>query len=300
MNPTLVILAAGAGARYGALKQLEPIGPCGEALLEYSAFDAVRAGFERVVLVVRPQTERLFRDRLDAGMARRVPVAYVHQRLDDLPAGVERPPERVKPWGTGQAVLAAEPEIDGPFAVVNADDLYGAESYVTLASFLTATREAGRLAAVGFRVGETLTDAGPVSRALLGVDREGRLREIVELAEVWREGDRVLYRDHERRVRALRGDEPVSLNMWGLGPELLPELGRRFADFLARSGRAVDAEFFLPEAIGSLVREGRFRVEVLPGGGEWSGLTFRRDHRRVESIVASLIERGRYPKALWA
>ncbi len=300
MKPTLVILAAGAGTRYGGLKQLAPIGPGGETLLEYSAFDALRAGFGRVVLVVRRETEGAFRRRLDAGMARRAPVAYVHQCLDDLPAAFERPPNRVKPWGTGPAVLAAEPEIDGPFAVVNADDFYGAASYAALSRFWTGTGAGRCLAAVGFPVAETLTEAGPVSRALLDVDGEGRLREIVELLEVWREGSRILYRDAEGRPQALAGDELVSMNMWGFTPQVLSELRRRFADFLARSGRAADAELLLPEVVQSVVRDGRFRVDVLPGSGEWCGITFRQDEERVRSVISSLVDRGRYPQELWA
>ena len=297
---TLVILAAGAGSRYGGLKQLAPIGACGETLLEYSAFDALRAGFDRIVLVVRPQAERTFRRRLDAGLARRAPVAYVHQRLDDLPAACERPAERIKPWGTAQAVLAAESEIDGPFAVVNADDFYGAESYAAISHFLAESRDGRRLSVIGFPVGETLTDAGPVSRALLEVDDEGRLRHIVEIREVWRQDDRILYRDREGHRRTLGGEEFVSMNMWGFTSRLLPELRRCFADFLARSGCAADAEFILPEAIQSLVRDGSFRVEILPAGGEWCGITFRQDRRRVRSFIRSLVDRGRYPAELWA
>ncbi len=307
MKPTLVILAAGAGTRYGGLKQLAAIGPGGETLLEYAAFDALRAGFDRVVLVVRRETEGTFRRRLDAGMARRAPVAYVHQCLNDLPVAFERPPNRVKPWGTAPAVLAAEPEIDGLFAVVNADDFYGAASYAALSRFWTGSREGHGLAAVGFPVAETLTDAGPVSRALLDVDVEGRLREIVELLEVWREGGRILYRDDEGRPQALDGDEMVSMNMWGFTPRVLPELRRLFTDFLARSGRAADgdrlelgAELLLPEVVQSLVRDGRFRVDVLPGSGEWCGVTFRQDEERVRSVISSLVDRGRYPKELWA
>jgi NDP-sugar pyrophosphorylase family protein len=294
-----VILAAGAGTRYGGLKQLAPVGPSAETLLEYSAFDAARAGFERIVLVVRPETERKFRDRLDGGMARCLPVAYVHQCLDDLPATLERPPERVKPWGTVQAVLAAQSQVDRPFAVVNADDFYGLQSYVTLSRFLSDSPEERRLAAVGFRVAETLTDAGPVSRGLLSVDSVGRLREIVEILEMWREGDRILYHQNGQ-VQALSGDELVSMNMWGFTPELLLELRSRFISFLKRSDRLSEAEFILPEVIRCLVREDRFRVDVLPGSGEWCGITFRQDHQRVSSTISSLVAQGRYPQELWA
>ncbi len=300
MKP-LVVLAAGSGSRYGGLKQLVPIGPSGETLLEYSIFDALRAGFGRVVLVVRAETESAFRDRLDSGVAGRVPIAYVHQTLDDLPEDFTRPRERVKPWGTAQAVLAAEPEIDGPFAVINADDFYAAQSFAVLSRFWSeAPSESPGLAVVGFRAAETLTDAGPVSRALCELDPEGHLRAIVEVSKVWRRDGRIRYRDGAGLEQTLDGDQLVSMNMWGFAPELFPELRRRFGEFLSRSDGDVDAEFLLPDVIQSVVQEGRFRVKVMPGAGEWCGLTFREDRERVASIIAGLVERGRYPKELWA
>lgn len=299
MTPDLLVLAAGAGTRFGGLKQLVPIGPSGEALLEYSVYDAVRAGFGRVFLVVRPETEAAVRERFAAGMARRVDLAYVRQRLDGVSGERAGPVGRAKPWGTGHAVLAAAGKIDRPFAVVNADDFYGARSFAALAEFLVAGREEPVLAAVGFRVGDTLTDSGPVSRALLEVDERGYLRRAVELLEVWRENGGVRYRDGGGEERRLDADAPVSMNMWGFTPELFPLLRRRFAEFLERRGAASEAEFRLPEVIQSLVGEGRIRVKVLPSVGEWCGLTFRQDRGRVRSILASLIARSRYPEALW-
>ncbi len=299
MSPTLVILAAGAGTRYGGLKQLAPIGPRGETLLEYSAFDALRAGFDRVVLVVRPETECAFRERLDSRMAQRLPVAYVHQRLDDLPAAFDRPAGRFKPWGTGQAVLAAEPEVGEVFAVINADDFYGAESYATLAGYFAETRPDSSLAAVGFLLADTLSEAGAVTRALLDVGDEGRLRDIVEIPEVRRQDGRIVCHDGEGHRQCLSGDELVSMNMWGFTRELLPELRHRFTDFLIRSGGATGTEFLLPEVIQSMVRDGRFRVEILPASGEWCGITFRQDQQRVRSVISSLVEKGCYPEKLW-
>ena len=205
----------------------------------------------------------------------------------------------MRPWGTGQAVLAAEAEIDGPFAVVNADDFYGAESYVRLARFLTEARPETSLAAVGFRVAETLADAGPVSRALLDLDNEGRLHRIVEILEVWRQAGRILYHDDEGRQQLFAGDELVSMNMWGFTPRLLPELRRSFSDFLARYGHLQGAEFLLPEVIQSMVCAGSFGVEILKGSGVWCGLTFPEDQRRVQSIISTLVGQGRYAEALW-
>jgi hypothetical protein len=300
MSPTLVILAAGAGSRYGGLKQLASIGPYGETLLEYSAFDALRAGFEKVVLVISRETEEMFRARLDDGMARRLQLVYVHQCAGDLPAGFEGLAERAKPWGTGHAVLAAAPHIGDPFAVVNADDFYGAESYVALARFLRRERVGPVVAAVGFRVDETLTDGGPVSRALLELDDEGHLRRIVEILEVWRQDGRILFRDQEGRRRNLAGDELISMNMWGFMPELMPELRHSFDEFLARRAQLADAEFRLPEIVQSLICRGRTQVEILPGSGVWCGITFREDEERVREFIASRVEEGCYPEELWA
>lgn len=300
MSPTLVILAAGAGSRYGGLKQLVPIGPGGETLLEYSAHDALRAGFARVVLVVRPETEGLFRERLDPGMSRRIPVAYVHQTLTDLPEGIATIEGRVRPWGTAQAVLSASSQVEEPFAVINADDFYGAESFSVLARFWSeAVSDRAELAVVGFPVAETLTDSGPVSRALCDVDERGHLKEIVELHKIWRQNEGVVFEDTDGSIQALNGDELVSMNMWGFVPELFEELRCRFGEFLTRSSAVPDTEFLLPDVIRALVREQRYRVEVLLGAGEWCGLTFREDRERAGALIARLVAEGVYPEELW-
>jgi hypothetical protein len=250
-----------------------------------------------VALVVRQETEAVFRARLDSRMARRIAVHYVHQLLGQ--AGLGSPP-RTKPWGTGQAVLAAASAVDGPFAVVNADDYYGPESYATLARFLARATADRRLAAVGFRLADTLTDAGAVSRAVLDVDDEGRLRHIVEILEIRREGGRIAYRAAAGEEKVLAGGQLVSMNMWGFTPALLPELGRRFALFAKRFGGDPGCEFRLPDVIQELVAEDLFRVEVLPASGQWCGLTFRQDEDGVRSVVRSLIAQGSYPPVLWA
>ena len=301
MTPTLVIPAAGAGSRYGGLKQLSPIGPDGEALLEYSVFDALRAGFGQVVLVVRPETEASFRERFQGKMDRHVEIHYAHQTLDDLPDGLPAPEGRKKPWGTGHAVLAATEQVDGPFGVINADDFYGAESYVALAGALDRRQSAEpSLAVVGFPIGETLSDAGPVSRALCQVDEAGHLSDITELHAVWREDDRVVYRDDAGSTEALRGDELVSMNMWGFTPALFPELRARFRDFVAPPEPMLDEELLLPDVIRQLIREGTFEVEVIRGAGEWCGVTFREDRERVAGVVSDLVVQGAYPESLWA
>ena len=300
MKPALVILAAGAGSRYGGLKQLAPIGPCDETLLEYSAYDALRAGFGRVVLVVRRDHESDFRHRLDGRLASHADVHYAQQSLDDLPPGARLRDSRVKPLGTGHAVLSAAPRIDGPFAVINADDFYGAESFETLARFLVdPTRSPKTLAVVGFEVARTLTDAGPVARALCEVDGNGYLTGIAELGAVWRHDDEILCRDGGGRQRTLAGDRLVSMNMWGFDTCIFEALRFGLGAFLARSGASDEEEFLLPEIIQSLVRSGRARVRVLRGSGVWGGITFQQDRALVADLLADLIERGHYPRELW-
>ena len=301
MDLSLVVLAAGVGSRYGGLKQLDGVGPSGETLMEYSVFDAARAGFDRIVFVVRPETEAEFRQSVGERLAHRLEVRFVHQVLEDLPAG-HRPPEgRRKPWGTGQAVLTAEPAVPGPFAVINADDFYGAESYRSLARFLAATdrRAATEFALHGFQIGPTLSAVGSVSRGLCQVDPDGRLRTIAEILEVFKHGDGGRYTDDDGVEHVLRGDEPVSMNMWAFTPAVFGELRRGFAAFLDNSLLDPKKEFLLPAAIQDLITAGRARVEVLSSSGQWCGITYREDRERVVAFVADLVNRGVYPASLW-
>jgi hypothetical protein len=302
MKPALVILAAGLGSRYGGMKQLAPIGPRGETLLEYSVFDSLRVGFSKVVLVVHPETEIHFRTRFDNAMANHVSIDYVAQSLSDLPNGFPSPSHRVKPWGTAHAVLAVESVVTEPFAVLNADDFYGAKSLESLFGFLSSNRSDRRsdLAVVGFPIAQTLTDAGPVSRALCNLDESGYLETIVELARVWRQNGRVLYDDAQGCTQTLSGNELVSMNMWGFTPELLPEIRRHFSEFLAKNQSSPEREFLLPEVIQSVVENGAFRVSVLRDSGQWCGLTFREDLSRVGTIISALIDQGHYPEELWS
>ncbi len=302
MGPTLVALAAGVGSRYGGLKQLEPVGPSGETLLEYSVYDALRAGFSRVVLVVGPKTESLFREAFADGMARRVPISYVCQSVDTLPAGLTPVAGRVKPWGTGQAVLAAEPEVDGAFAVVNADDFYGAESYRELGRFLVQSHggDLWRFSMVGFELGQTLSASGSVSRALCRIDEDRHLKEIVEVLEVWRHESGGVYTDDAGQRIVVPGDQIVSMNMWGFTPALFAVLRCRFAEFLAQSGLVEGSEFLVPEVVQDLVHAGRAQVDVLDHAGQWCGITYPEDREHVAGIIASMVVQGEYPERLWA
>ena len=302
MKPTLVILAAGVGRRYGGLKQLEPVGPGGETLMEYSIFDAVRSGFDRVVMVVRAETEAEIGDTVGARIGGRVPLVSVHQTLEDLPGGASPPATRTKPWGTGQAVLAAAPEVRGPFAVVNADDFYGEDAYRVLGGFLAAPSEEGIpiFAMASFQVGPTLSESGPVSRGLCRVDMDGWLEAIVEILELRKTGDGGIYTDAGGTEHVVAPEAPVSMNMWGFTPALFEELREGFEDFLDRAGDTADTEFLLPDVVQTMIRESKARVRVLRHGSRWCGITYPEDRPAAQTMIADLVSQGVYPRNLWA
>jgi NDP-sugar pyrophosphorylase family protein len=304
METTLLVLAAGVGRRYGGLKQLEPVGPGGEALLEYSIFDALRSGFDRVVLVIRPETEDQFRTFFGHRLADDVRLSYVHQTLSDVPDGFAPPTGRTKPWGTGHAVLCAEAEIRGPFAVINADDFYGADSFAALGDFLNTNREetVPTFTLAGFRVGPTLSDVGPVSRGLCRVDSDGWLERIVEVLELEKRGTGGRYTDAAGAEHLVAADDPVSMNMWGFTPAVFPELRSRFRHFLAPAGDTPDesSEFLLPDTVQGMIDDGSARVRVLRHDGRWCGITFPEDKERAREFIAELVAHGAYPERLWA
>lgn len=300
-HPVLVILAAGVGRRFGGLKQLEPVGPGGMTIMDYTIFDARRAGFAGVVLVIRPETVAAFRRSIGRRVAEHLAVTYAFQRLEDLPAGGAVPAGRSKPWGTAQAVLAAAEAVDGSFAVVNADDFYGAESFATLGRFLRQrhSEEPPVFAMVGFPVRTTLVRTGGVSRALCSINPDGWLQGIVEIPALEKRGDGGCYTAADGTTHTVGGDELVSMNMWGFTPAIFDPLHRRFREFLRGPGPLLEAEFLLPSVIEELIRERRARVKVLPNAGTWCGVTYSRDKVRVEKMIAGLIARGDYPQPLW-
>jgi NDP-sugar pyrophosphorylase family protein len=297
-HPTLVVLAAGLSTRYGGSKQLEPVGPDGEALLDYAVFDALSAGFGEVVLVVSASNEadlvRRFRDRF--GIA--VPLRTVVQGTGPLASGL-RPPSRVKPWGTGHAVLCLEGRISGPFAVANADDFYGRSAFRALVSHLTDPERAGEQCVVGYRVDATLSDHGGVSRAVLESDDESRLVSIEEVLGLERAGDGTIFgQTAEGASRVLTGDERVSMNLWGLTPDLFGLLDERFGVFLTRHGEDPRAEFYLSDAVGALVVSGQLTARVTETDERWLGMTFPEDRGSVRAGIRSLVEAGEYPPSL--
>ncbi len=295
-------MAAGIGSRFGGDKQLEPVGPGGETLLDYSVFDALRAGFARVVFVIRRDMAQRFHDAIGRRYEGRVEVAYAFQELHDLPAGFELPQGRTKPWGTGQAVLAAQPLVDAPFAVINADDFYGADSFAQLGAFLAHPDRAsnpGVYALVAFRLQDTVSEHGSVARGVCAVDAFGMLTNITEVTGIDRREGGGFRAPGPEGERTFTGDEPVSLNFWGFTPSLFAHLREHFAAFLTARRDEPGAEFFLPDAVNALMRAGQVTVRALPTRSQWFGLTYKQDKPGLEQRLREKADRGEYPPRLW-
>jgi hypothetical protein len=296
-KPTLLVMAAGMGSRYGGLKQIDPVGPSGETLMDYSIFDAIRAGFGKVVYVIRKDIEAPFKETIGAKFEKRIPVDYVYQELDKVPAGFKVPEGRTKPWGTTQAVLMAADAIREPFAVINADDFYGEEGYRVLVSHLTSGSP--DYAMVGFVLRNTLSEFGSVARGVSKADSNGYLQSVVELTKVERDGNGARNTDPGGNITALTGDELVSMNMWGFLPSIFPHLSERFHAFLKHSGNDLKSEHYVPTAVNELVSSGQARVKVLRTNDAWFGVTYREDRPRVVDSIAALVKKGKYPEKLW-
>ncbi len=299
--PTLVILAAGLGRRYGGLKQLEPVGPGGATIMDYSIYDARRAGFGRVVLVIRPEMEAPVREALVARYAAHLPIALAFQRLEDVPAGTAKPVERTRPWGTAHAVLSAAGCVSGPLAVINADDFYGATAFATLGEFLRAVPAVEGVATwamVGYRLRDTLSETGAVARALCQCTTDGWLQRIEEVTGLTRHGaDAQTAADGVTRV--VPGATRVSMNLWGLTPGVFGVLRAGFREFLREQGGSPTAEYHLPHIVQTAIAAGQARVCVLPGGNAWCGVTHAADRVRTAAVLAGLVASGAYPERLW-
>ncbi len=300
---TLVVMAAGIGSRFGGgIKQLEPVGPSGEIIIDYSIHDAVEAGFDKVVFIIRKDLEKDFREVIGDRMEKRVEVAYAFQEMDDLPEGYTKPEGRVKPWGTGQAILCCKELVREPFAVINADDYYGKEAFVKVHDYLVQGHKSeGRMefCMAGFLLGNTLSDNGGVTRGICSVDEEGHLTGVTETKNIIRTEDGAAIQLEDGTRNPVDERCPVSMNMWGLTPEIFPVLEKGFADFLKELGDPAKGEYLIPTIIDELIQEGKANVTVLESGDKWFGVTYKEDKPAVIRSFAELIAAGVYKEKLF-
>ncbi len=303
-KPVLVIMAAGMGSRYGGLKQMDPIDDNGHIIMDFSIYDAMRAGFEKVVFIIKKENEEIFRECVGNRVAEKMQVEYVFQDIYNIPEGFEVPEGREKPWGTGHAVLSCLPVVDGPFAVINADDYYGKEAFELIYNFLTTHQdnEKYQYTMVGYYLKNTLTENGHVARGVCTADREGKLLTITERTRIEKHEDGPAYTEDDGATwTQLPGDTIVSMNMWGFTAGILQELNNRFADFLAKnlSKNPLKCEYFLPFVVDELLKEGRAEVTVLESADRWYGVTYKEDKPVVVEAIKNLKNAGLYPEGNW-
>jgi choline kinase len=300
-GPQLVVMAAGIGSRYGGLKQVDPVGPSGEIVIDYSVYDALRGGFEKVIFIIRRDIEEIFREKVGRTIEKQIDTAYVFQELDRLPDGVVCPPDRVKPWGTGHAVLCATEEITGPFAVINADDFYGAGSFAILADHLRAACDGDGqydCSMIGYILGKTLTEHGHVARGVC-TTADQRLVEVVERTRIERFADGVKYTENGEDWFAIDPESTVSMNMWGFTPGFLGQLQAGFDEFCRTSLKTPKSEFFVPSIVNDMIVAGKTSPTVLMTDEQWYGVTYQEDKPALKAAIAAMAASGRYPENLW-
>lgn len=303
-KPVLVIMAAGMGSRYGGLKQIDPIDEQGHLIIDFSLYDAVRAGFEKVIFIIKKENERDFKECIGNRVKAHIEVEYVYQEMERLPAGYQVPKGRIKPFGTGHAVLCCADVIDGPFAVINADDYYGRHAYELIYQYLTTHQddEKYRYTMVGYILENTLTENGHVARGVCQTDAQGYLVDINERTRIEHRGSGVAFTEDDGETwKEIPADSTVSMNMWGFGKSFLNELDERFADFLEDHLKInpLKCEYFLPSVVNQLLVEERASVEVLRSTDKWYGVTYKEDKEYVVKAIAALKAQGQYPDYLW-
>jgi hypothetical protein len=301
MKPTLFVLAAGMGSRYGGLKQLDGLGPSGETIMDYSIYDAIRAGFGKIVFVIRKDFEQDFRDKVLSKYEGHIPTELVFQAITDLPAGFTCPEERVKPWGTNHAVLMGKDVINEPFCVINADDFYGRDAFAVMGKYLAALPEGSKndYSMVGFRVANTLSENGTVARGICSKDADENLTTVVERTEIMRVDGPVCYKDEEGKWVAVPDNTPVSMNMWGFTPDYFKYSEEMFVDFLKENISKPKAEFFIPLVVNNLITTGRANVKVLDTTAVWFGVTYAADRQGTVDRIKALVDAGEYPAKLF-
>jgi len=300
MKPGLLILAAGIGSRYGSLKQMDKFGPSGESLIDYSIFDALKAGFQKATFIINKSMEKEFQEILVKRFQEKIEVHYVFQEIEDVPEGIQFTPQREKPWGTAQAVLMAAPIIKESFAVINADDFYGTNSFRIIFSYLSSLeKEDKNYCLVGFRLSKTLSEHGHVARAICELDEEGYLKSIVERTRILKIEGKIVYQDEKNNLIPIQGDPIVSTNFMGFTPSVFSHLDFYFDKFIREHNQDPKAELFLPEVLNEIISRNKARVKVLSSDEQWFGVTYKEDKASVAQNIQELVHRGVYPANLW-
>jgi len=300
VKPTLLVLAAGMGSRYGSLKQVDKLGPSGETITDYSIYDAIRAGFGKVVFVIRKSIEADFKEVFNR-FEGKIEVDYAFQELDAVPAGISIPAERQKPWGTGHAVLVAADKISTPFAVINADDFYGAESYKVVADHLIkyTNNDKALYSMVGFELNKTLSEHGHVSRGVCTEDENHLLKSVVERTQIQRVGDKIMFKDSNDQWQPLNEKDIVSMNFWGFPKSVFKHLETKFKSFIEKNYQNPKAEFYIPLAVNDFIHEDVAELKVLRSPDSWFGVTYKEDKELTIKRIHELVEKGIYPSNLW-
>lgn len=300
-EPTLLIMAAGMGSRYGGLKQIDPVTDKGEIILDFSLYDAMMAGFQEVVFVIKEENLEAFKEIIDDKAGKHMEVKYAFQKLDDIPEGCEIPEGREKPWGTGHAIMSAREYIDGPFAVINADDYYGPGAFQSMYEFLSNVEENGKFAMVSYQLKNTITDNGHVSRGVCSVDENGYLADIVERTKIMRKDGKIAYTEDEENWTVLDEETLVSMNFWGYTGEMMDELVDRFPAFFNTTVKEnpLKGEYLIPSVTDDIIKEGKATCKVLTSTDKWYGVTYREDKENVMNALQSLKDKGMYPEVLF-
>jgi dTDP-glucose pyrophosphorylase len=299
MKPTLLILAAGMASRYGSMKQVDGFGPNGETIIDYSIYDAIKAGFGKVSFIIREEFAENFKAIFEPKLAGRIETDYVYQSFDLKPFGIDKEIERAKPWGTAHAVLAARNQINEPFCVINADDFYGYDSFEKMAKFLTSEIKDDLYSIIGYQIDRTLSDYGSVSRGVCKVDEDGNMVEINERTEVYfKEDGSVAYKDATGE-HPLDNETRVSMNFWGFTPAIFEQSEDMFREFVAANENNPKSEFFIPLVADKLIKKGSASFKVIPTGSKWFGVTYKEDKPIVQKCISDLVTGGVYPEKLW-
>ncbi len=299
MKPSLLVLAAGMGTRYGGNKQLDQVGPAGETIIDYSIYDAIRAGFGKIVFVIRRDIEEQVKERFVEKLKDKIEVGYVFQEITNLPEGVQVAPDRKKPWGTSHAILVAEKKITEPFGVINADDYYGVESFRILYNFLMDDKDPDCYSIVGYKLGNTLSDHGHVNRGVCSVNPEGLLQNIVETRQIEKTRDGAKAPGIDGKEEHFTGNEIVSMNLWGFKPSCFEFLGKEFRNFINKSGMDLKSELDIPTSVDKFVKSGEIRIKIIMTNEKWFGVTYRDDKPYVVESIKQMIRKGIYPARIY-